>query len=367
MLEGTIEGVDLSPKITVVMPVYNAAGHLREAVDSILGQTFGDFELIIINDGSADATASILKRYAELDSRIRLHHQEKHGLVSALNRGCALARGQYIARMDADDISLPHRFERQLEYMEKHPQIGVLGTWICNIDENGAVKRAWRPPTNPKLLRWTHFFGVCVSHPTVLMRREVVVKLDFYRQGADHIEDVDLWLRASSITEFGNVPEILFKYRTWHGSVSQTKWVSARESHVRLLTSFISDFLNVEPPVEAVAGLRQTRAGPAFENLKQIRLTAVLIEQLYEKFLKKNNLTLEERREISWDAAKKVSSLALEASRFNTFASAALLMRAVKLDCRVAYPSSIMKGLQRALQSTFKDKSPGKVNVVIIT
>lgn len=339
------------------MPVYNASGYLREAVDSILGQTFGDFELIIINDGSTDDTDSILNRYVKLDSRVLVYHQENQGVIVALNRACRLARGEYIARMDADDISLPTRLERQLEYIETRPQIGIVGTWIYTIDQNGSVKSAWRPPTKPKVLEWSNFFGVCVSHPTVLMRKRVLEKLDFYRYGTAHIEDVDLWLRASPITEFGNVPEILFKYRAWEGSISHTRRQFARESHVRLLASHIKGLLNVEPAIEAVAGLRQTRVGPPPENLRQIRLTAALIHQLYEVFVKKNHLTSEERREISWDAAKKVASLALQASRFDTQSSVSLLMKALQLDYRLLHPSAMIKGLQRTLKHKFAKES----------
>lgn len=345
------------PKISVVMPAYNAAGYLEEAVSSILGQTFRDFEFIIIDDGSTDATPSILKRYAALDSRIQVYRQENQGMISALNRGCRLSRGEYIARMDADDISLPKRLERQLEYIERQTQIGIVGTWIYNMDQNGSVKRAWCPPTNPKVLQWTHFFGVCVSHSTVLMRREILENLDFYRPEAIHGEDVDLWLRASSITEFGNVPEILSKYRVWSASTHQIGLQMRSERHVQLLASHIKGLLNVEPAIEAVAGLRQTRVGPPPENLSQIRLTAALIQQLYETFVKKNNLTSEERREISWDAAKKVASLALQASRFDTQTSASLLMKALQLDYRLLHPSAMMKGLQRTLKHKFAKES----------
>jgi glycosyltransferase involved in cell wall biosynthesis len=335
-----------APKISVVMPAYNAATHLDEAVSSILGQTFRDFEFIIINDGSTDATASILKRYAEIDSRIQVYHQENQGMISALNRGCRLARGQYIARMDADDVSLPHRFERQLEYIERHPQIGILGTWICRLENEGSVMRTWCPPTNSRILKWTHFFGVGMCHPSVLMRREVIEKVNFYRPDAVLADDWDLWLRASAITEFGNVPEVLLKYRVWHGSASQRHHELLREIQLKLLASFIGDYLKVDPPIEAVAGLHRSR----FEDPRQIRLSAALLQTLYQKFLKKNALTSEELREISWDAAKRFASLAMRASRIDTRASVSLFMQGLQLDYRLLYPSAIMKGVRRALQ-----------------
>src|SRR5439155_11608891 len=144
-----------TPKISVVMPAYNAGAYLRDAVNSILDQTFRDFEFIIVNDGSSDDTALILQEYEKIDSRVRVFHQENQGMIAALNRGCRMARGKYIARMDADDISFPRRFEKQLEYIERHPQIGMLGTWVYNVDDKGSMTGTWRPPTNPNMPKWT--------------------------------------------------------------------------------------------------------------------------------------------------------------------------------------------------------------------
>jgi hypothetical protein len=182
-----------------------------------------------------------------------------------------------------------------------------------------------------------------------MMRREVMEKLDFYRPEAIYGEDVDLWLRASSITEFGNVPEVLNKYRVWNGSTHQRRIQIRKDRHVELLASYIRGFLQVEPPIAAVAGLRQTRVGPLPDNLEWIQATADLIQTLHDKFLKENPLTVAERREISSDAAKRVASLAMHASRLNTRASASLLMQAVKLDRRLLSPSAVMNGLRRGL------------------
>jgi len=339
-----------SPKISVVMPVYNAAPYLAESIGSILNQTFRDFEFIIVNDGSSDDTAFILAKYEKSDARISVYHQENQGTAAARNRGCRLARGKYIATMDADDVSLPRRFERQIEYIEQHPDIGVLGTWICKIDKNGSLRGTWCPPTNAKMLQWTLFFGVCVAAPTVLMRRQVMEKVNFYGSVTSGVEDVDLWLRASSATEFGNVPEVLLKYRVWEENTSHRNFQHIRDSHVQLLSHFIRELLRLEPPIEAVAGLRQTRVGPRFENLRQITLTAELIRDLYQSFINKNPMTSQERNEISWDAAKRLGSLALQASRLDTRASLSLLTKALQLDYRLLYPSAIMRGLERVFE-----------------
>jgi glycosyltransferase involved in cell wall biosynthesis len=336
-----------SPKVSVVMSAYNAAAYLDEAIVSILNQTFRDFEFIVINNGSSDDTSSILDKYQKRDGRIRVYYQKQNGLVPALNRGCRLARGQYIAMMDADDVSFPSRLARQLEYLERHPQIGVLGTGICKMDKYGSVTETWCPPTSPKMAKWTLFFGVCVAGPSVLMRREILEKLDFFRTDLSYAEDVDLWLRASSITEFSNVPEVLHHYRVWPGSNTQRHLQSVRETQVSLLASFIKDFLNLDPPIEAVAGLRQLRVGPPFDNLRQIRLTAALIQKLYQKFMKQNDTNSQERREITWDTATKLASLALQASLFQAVTFMPLFMQALRIDYRLLYPSAIMRGLER--------------------
>lgn len=335
-----------NPAISVVMPVYNAEATLDEAVTSILEQTFRDFEFIIINDGSTDSTASILKRYERVDPRIQIQHQNNQGVISALNRGCRLARGEYIARMDADDISLPQRFEKQLQYIETHREIGILGTWIERLRSDGSVLGTWRPPTNPKVLKWTHFFGVCVWHPTVLMRREIMEKVNFYRTEALFADDRDLWLRASAITEFGNVPEVLFQYKVWEGSVSQRHHQLLKEAQINLMTPFISDYLKIDVTPEAVAGLLRSNC----KDPRGIRLSAALLQTLYRQFMGRNALSAEERGEISWDTAKRMASLALKASSLDMRTSLSLLRQALQLDYRLLGPSAVMKGMRRAWQ-----------------
>ena len=125
----------MEPIISVVMPVYNGDKYLQEAIESILNQTEGDFEFIIINDGSTDDSPALIDKYRELDSRIKVITQENKGLISSLNTGIDEAKGKYIARMDADDVSLPERFRTQLEYMEKNSKIGACGSWAKVFDE----------------------------------------------------------------------------------------------------------------------------------------------------------------------------------------------------------------------------------------
>ena len=208
------------PPISVVMPVYNSAGVVGEAVESILHQTLRDFEFIIVDDGSSDATPQILSEYAGRDSRIKLYTQENCGLIATLNRYSRIAVGKYIARMDADDISLPTRLEKQFRFLERHPEIGVLGTWIQDVDEKRAPIIEWPVPADPVVVRWFLFFGNCIAHPSVMMRRNLLDRLGYYRPEAIHVEDYDLWIRAAEITMLANLPEVLVQYRVSAGSVS---------------------------------------------------------------------------------------------------------------------------------------------------
>ncbi len=254
-----------------------------------------------------------------------------------------MAQGQFIARMDADDISLPHRFARQLEFLEKHQEIGIVGTWANRIDERGSLRGEWCLPPNPNVLKWNLFFRVCVIHPTVLMRREILEKVNFYRAEAVHADDWDLWLRASAITEFSNTPEILFKYRISGKNISKRLSREYREAPNKVLAPFISDFLQENTSIEAVVGLRGTK----LESLGEIHLTAALLEKLYYRFVSQHALASEELNEISWDAAKKMGCLALQALRFSGLEFLLLFKRALQLNYRLLSPAAILTGLAR--------------------
>jgi len=199
-----------TPRISVLMPAYNAYEYIGVAIESILNQTFTDFEFIIINDGSTDKTAQIIGEYAKRDKRIKLVNNSKNkGLIGVLNEGLDLAHGEYIARMDSDDISLPTRFEKQIKYMDGHQQCGVLGTWFqCFGNSTDIV-------CHPKRIKLLNILaGQFVGHPTVMLRKSVIDKYDFrYDMNYKHAEDYELWSRMVLVTEIHNLPEILLNYR----------------------------------------------------------------------------------------------------------------------------------------------------------
>lgn len=214
-----------SPAISVILPVYNAEAYVREAVQSILAQTFMDFELIIINDGSTDGSGTILRELAERDARIVLVERPNDGLVSALNEGIERARADLIARMDADDVSMPERFALQHARMVQEPELAVLGSFIRFMDKAGNIIRLSEYPLTPKETARHVEKGCPVAHPTVMMRRGAVLKIGGYRKAFSHAEDYDLWLRMNDLGyAIANLPQPLLNYRVHGANVSEVHW-----------------------------------------------------------------------------------------------------------------------------------------------
>jgi len=206
------------------MPVYNAERYVADATESILAQTHRDFEFIIINDGSTDDSLRILKKYAAADSRVRLLSRSNTGIVEALNEGLSLARGQFIARMDADDLCRRDRFELQLALMEQDPELVVLGSCALAIDPEGDALGHAPVPLSHDEIEARHLRGMSsIYHPAVMMRGEVLRKLGGYRSGTCPCEDFDLWLRMGEIGKLANMPEPLFVWRRTLSGIVATR------------------------------------------------------------------------------------------------------------------------------------------------
>jgi GT2 family glycosyltransferase len=218
------------PAISVAMSVYNGERFLALAIESILAQTFADFEFLILNDGSSDGSAAIIDQYAARDSRIRAIHRENRGLIKSLNQLLEEARAPLIARMDGDDIAHPMRFEKQLAFLAAHPDHQVLGTWTEDIDEAGhpfSVTGKDHPTTHAEFLASIEErSGLC--HPSVMMNRALALSVGGYHAAFKHCEDYDLWLRLADKTRICSLPERLVKYRHSANQVS-TKYIVTQQ------------------------------------------------------------------------------------------------------------------------------------------
>jgi glycosyltransferase involved in cell wall biosynthesis len=202
------------------MPVYNAENYVKDAIESILNQTFTDFELLIINDGSTDNSKTIIESFS--DSRIRLlNNEENTGLAKVRNRGIDEAKGEYIAWLDADDISNPLRLEKQVKLLDERQEIGICGTWVKTFGTK--VIHKWRYPTNPDFIKCRMIFDDPLATSSVMLRRKLLVgKNQYFDLSYPPAEDYDLWERISYSCKITNIPEFLTNYRL-HDNQTSTK------------------------------------------------------------------------------------------------------------------------------------------------
>lgn len=206
--------------VSVILPVYNAELYLEEAVQSILDQTFSEFELIVINDGSTDRSLEILESFVQKDSRVRLVSRENRGLISTLNEAISLANYDFIARMDADDIALPNRFEKQVAYLKKHPDVAVVGTGYRYMDPDGQVNGKRHTFVKPSDIEASLFFCNPIAHPSVMVNYSLLGDEFFYDEQFKTVEDFELWHRLSGKYRIANLPDVLLHYRVLGNSVS---------------------------------------------------------------------------------------------------------------------------------------------------
>jgi len=231
------------------MPVHNGENYLKEAIDSILAQTFNDFEFLIIDDGSNDRSCHIIESYD--DPRIVLViNKENRGTVHVLNQGITLAKGRYIVRMDADDISLPTRLERQVSFMDNHPDIGISGTGMRLI-KKGKLKNVRTQPTNDQELKIQLLFSTCFFHPTVIMRTPLA-KAHPYPDNLIYTQDYNFWTRLVSATRFANLDEILLYFREHENQTSSRK-ADLQISNARIIrTAYLKRLKKDVSPEEIV-------------------------------------------------------------------------------------------------------------------
>lgn len=239
----------LTPLVSFVMPVYNTASYLEEAVDSILCQSYENFELIAVNDGSTDGSGEILDRYEKADNRVRVLRQENKGMVAALNAGLAVARGKYIARVDSDDVSLPERLAKQVAFMESHPEIGVCGTRCGFFGDKGEFVGTV-PPTDPELIKCRLLFLPTMSHTAVMMRNDLVQDHHlYYNPEVGQAEDYDLWTRFSRHTLLSNIPDVLMNIRM-HSASTTRSFVGRQDKCLSLVHKQVLQSLGIEPSEE---------------------------------------------------------------------------------------------------------------------
>jgi glycosyltransferase involved in cell wall biosynthesis len=282
------------PLVSVIIAVYNGERFLGEAIDSILNQTFADFELIVVNDASTDNTQAILDNYAD-PRMIVLVNEHNLGPYGAANKGLAIARGKLIARHDADDISSADRLEQQVDRMQAQPGLVLLGTSYEVIDATGQVLELAKLPTDNDTLQKRLEYGTIFLHGTIMMQHDVLKKIGYYRDYFHVSQDYDIFLRLAEQGEIANLPDCLYKFRFHGDSLSRNKrelqlacrrlaWTLAYERRTKGFeeTKIPKDVIRTFPP-EPYRLFREAR-GKAFLNYvsKKYDLAAAAIAQAQE-------------------------------------------------------------------------------------
>ena len=287
----------------MVMPVYNGQIYLRQAVESILNQTFTDLELILIDDGLTDGTAEILDEYANRDPRILLDRNPRNiGIARSLNRGIAMSQGEYIARMDADDVSRADRLSRQFQFMEARPEVGVLGCRCQLIDDAGNLApKLSRVPFEHAVIKWYLCFGCPIVHPTVMMRRDVVNQAGGYSEEVT-TEDYDLWQRLSGTTRLANLSDVLLCLRKHRRNASKIQAEDVLQTGLQISQRMMSETLGHEVPMRQVRNVWCEE----YDSFKDSQEVARLICKLCHASIEDSAPSKREERVIRQDAVMRL-------------------------------------------------------------
>lgn len=268
------------PKVSVIMPAYNGEKYIKTAVDSILNQSFTDFELIIINDASTDATEDILLSYGD-ERIVYLKNGKNLGVAGTLNRGLSVACGEYVARMDADDISEPERLEQQVAYMDAHPDTVVCGTDVTIFGEGMEPQMGSFPKGDGKI-KTTLLFVSPFVHPSVMVRTAALRGGGFcYEEDYEKVEDYRLWIRLSHVGAFANLPQRLLRYRVHPGQVTAVSSQAQHEGRLRLAAELLPKLgVDTEQEQQVIVAafdghITHEEAFRKFENLALLMLQKV--------------------------------------------------------------------------------------------
>lgn len=269
------------PEVTVLMPVYNGAQYVGQAIDSILNQTYSSFELLILDDGSTDGTREIISRYR--DERIRLLvNPERLKLSGALNRGMLEAKGVFIARMDADDISRPNRIERQIDYLHKNPGVAVCGAWVRRFGKGR--KRVDRNPVEHEAIKAYSLFECPFSHPAVVFDRAKLASAGLRYNGEYYpTEDYELWSRVVHLYPCANIPQVLLDYRINPAGMTGSEWGDMDAQGVKIGNNNLRRMGVVASQDELILHRNIGRAGGfRWQSLAQLQTARGWLEKLWQ-------------------------------------------------------------------------------------
>lgn len=283
------------PRISVILPVYNNERYLDEAIESILKQTYLDFELIIITEfGSSAKSIEIIDSYK--DERIAIiKNGHRLGLARSLNLGLMLAKGEYVARMDADDVSEPRRFALQVEYLDRNQNVAVCGSYVITVDGDGKAIEWVKYPVEPLVVKWSMFLSCAIGHSSIMARKETLQSMGGYREDAKQAEDYDLWLRMLEKHNITNLPQFIHKRRRHESNTSISKRDELKECASSYLKGSVDNYLDKPVPIISVRNiLFADRLNDKSEAVQSMDLLCAL----FKAFVRKESPNVREQRAI---------------------------------------------------------------------
>ena len=291
--------------ISVILPVYNSEKYVKLAIESVLNQTYQNFELIIINDASTDNSWEVVKTFH--DPRIILLENEVNlGTAATANRGIQVARGDFIARMDSDDISFPDRFEKQIAFFTSHPKVGILGGPFQEIAADGTKVRT--PSVRlqePYLIKFWLLIENVMNHPTIMIRKKVLDILGGYNPNLRASEDFDLWTRLAAVTEFSNLSDPLIYYRSYSENTSHILSGTLYENHIKICQREVEKLTGRKYAQEFLDGLFSGKP----LSVSQARALIDFYRTCYVKFVKKESLTPQQQKRLLYTMSWRITKV----------------------------------------------------------
>ncbi len=300
-----------SPRVSVLTAARNAAGFIAAAMESVLAQSYGDFEYVLVDDASDDATAAIIADFARRDTRVRLiRNSVRAGAAGALNRGLPELGGDYVAILDHDDLMLADRLERQLRFMDKHPDYGAVGSAVRNISTTGENLRQRSYPEHPAAAHWNLLFGTSLLHSASLYRSSLLHTLKGYSAGHSYLCDYELLIRIAEHAPIGNLPDELACYRLHAGQISTEHSLSQNSQMLLLQYALHWRWLGLRTPLGPfMALLRWTRANPP-QTVAAASAAMNVLRSLFASYVEHFPLSTEEYQQVAKSCARRWVRLA---------------------------------------------------------
>lgn len=300
------------PAVSVLMTVYNREKYLSEAVESILNQTFTDFEFVIVDDGSTDRSLAILKKFAKLDKRIiLLQNETNQGIVKSVTTGIHNCHGQFIARMDSDDVSLPTRLKKEYEYLTAHPKISAVGTGFEFMDQEGIKTGGYViRPVDPIQTRYEMYYHCMLHNPTTMSRSDFYKLFNERNLERTNVANADyaFWMRKNSTCLYSNIPEKLFLYRLHPGRISSTHMTPQRDTAVTASKLAFEELLGRNISFDSIKSFYFSERVEE-KNPRIVKQGIKIMVKGYKRFLRTNTTTAVQRSEIQKFTYEKVKSV----------------------------------------------------------